>query len=309
MTESPYKQKIDEIRDLLTKLVGNIFRLFGPTGKRYRDNQKKLRIAIISFIVPFIFVIFKLKVLPNEFRLGIWAIVIFVLAILAVLGTAWALYFKLHKRFWPLLVLVFAYISVSFMFLAILFLLPITERFYLLGGFLILVVIIAVIFHILLLSINIMNVNLFYYIPLSDLGETITYLVSSVMIFMFSYVFYIVFLRYITTIIIYKLIVFLLGAFILYVVVSFAFIYYYFAVFMRSFKASVFFAVIFLTFSIVSSFLFKSPLYMALLLTVAYFTTIGIFIHDQKNTYSDKVVKTYVLLDILLFLILIISVI
>jgi hypothetical protein len=175
------------IRKQFELLRTNFMVLLAPGDKQFKDMSKRVRLMGVSFVVPLLYAIMKLFLFPNLTELWVWGLVSLGLGILLYVLTIWGLKGQIRKESFLSALPFPALFSFSYsIFLSVSFVGPV-NRVYLLGVFLVMLLIFMVSLYIITLAINVLNVNLFYTIPLGRLGESVTYITSIVIAFLISY--------------------------------------------------------------------------------------------------------------------------
>lgn len=182
--DSPWNLILRQLDQLRT----NLQLLISPGDRQFKDVPKRVRLMVVSMGVPLLFAFSKVWLLPQSESIYLWAVVAIALAAVTYIGLIWGLKGQVRKdSFVTVLLLPSLFVLANVLFLGLLFVGEL-NRVYLWGLFGIALATFMVLLYIFLLAVNILNVTLFYTIPLSRLGETVAYIFSIVTVFLGSYV-------------------------------------------------------------------------------------------------------------------------
>lgn len=192
--ETNTKTPIDSIRRQIKTLRTNTFLILAPGNKNFKDISKRLRLMFLSALIPLVLAAVKVSGLTQFFPFIDTVIlnlaVATVLSILSFFATIWALKFQLRKESYYSVL----HLSPLFVFTSTTMILTLfpgeLNRLYLLSSFILVIGIFMILYYIVLMAVNVLNVNLFYVIPLSKLGESIQYLSVVFSLFMLYYATY-----------------------------------------------------------------------------------------------------------------------
>ena len=170
------------------QLRSNLQVLISPGDKQFKDVPKRVRLMLVSFAVPLLFAITKIYIFPLGSSLYLWAVVGIVLAVVTYLGVYWGVKGQVRSdSYFSVLPMPSLFVLAHCLFLSFVFVGAI-NRVYLWGLFVLAISVFMIFLYILSLAINILNVSLFYTIPLSRLGESVAFISSIVTVFLGSYV-------------------------------------------------------------------------------------------------------------------------
>jgi len=211
--DSPITAIIKQWRDIRK----NFSLLLSPGDSQFKDLPKRVRLMLISLIIPLLHLITRSTLIPGlgNIRLagkfGIFiqqysvlsGIVLWIISVLhnqplitglviiwlgriTYKGLIWGMNKQIRKESRHSILLIGALFSVSIsLFIEVIFTGALSNS-YAWGLFVFASAIYMILLYILSLIINILNVNLFYTIPLSRLGESGIYIFSVVIYFLFS---------------------------------------------------------------------------------------------------------------------------
>lgn len=153
-----------------------------------KDRGKRLRLVLIAILIPLLFGIARLEIINLVGSLSlVWLVILSSLfAFITYTATIYGFRGQVKRdSFFTSLALPSLYVFCTTLFLDTLFA-ENFERLYRTGGFVLLLFIFMVTLYIVLLSANIINVNLFKAIPLAEIGYTVMYLVGIISIYFIS---------------------------------------------------------------------------------------------------------------------------
>lgn len=173
-------QQIDQIRS-------NFQVLLAPGEKQFKDLPKRVRLMVVALGIPFLYALLKAYLLPENLSF-VWVLMVSLgLGALTYVSMIWGLKGQVRREsYWSVLLLPSVLVVANSLFLSTVFVGGI-NRVYLWGFFTGAIFMFMTLLYILALAVNILNVTLFYTIPLSRLGESVAYISSIVTIFLLSY--------------------------------------------------------------------------------------------------------------------------
>jgi len=289
---------VTRLKILVEQLRSNLQVLISPGDKQFKDVPKRVRLMLVSFAVPLLFAITKIYIFPLSSSLYLWAVVGTVLAVLTYLGVYWGVKGQVRTdSYFSVLPMPSLFVLANCLFLSFLFVGAI-NRVYLWGLFVLAISVFMTFLYILSLAINILNVSLFYTIPLSRLGESVAFISSIVTVFLGSYVVAETAVPMIVAKSYTEL--GLLGLFVL--VSTFVLILSLWKYFVVSTKSVVVSVACLSLFLLVTLFVFvmASPYawISAILQGMVAYVLLGFIIHKEQNTYKKSVVIEYIVVVI-----------
>jgi hypothetical protein len=178
---------LTKIRLQWSQLRANLQVLLSPGDKQFKDLPKRVRLMVVSFGIPMLYSLSKLVIFQESTSVVLWGIMGIVLATLTYIGMYWGLKGQIRKdSYFSVLLLPSIFVFANILFLSTIFIGGI-NRLYLWGLFAAAIAMFMTVLYILSLAVNILNVTLFYSIPLSRLGETVAYISSIITLFLISY--------------------------------------------------------------------------------------------------------------------------
>ncbi len=295
------------IKHQLEQLRTNFLVLLSPGDKQFKDLPKRVRLMMVSLIIPALLGITKLVIFPTMQSVGMWAVIALILAVICYLLTIWGLKNQIRRESYLATLPLPSIFTFSYsLFLAEVFSTQI-NRVYLLGLFLTALVFFTVLLYIFELAVNVLNVNLFYTIPLSRLGESVAYLGSIVTTFFAVYSANAVLMplissdQYIAAIIVCLILWCVLA--LLSNVLFMYFLPYQRGSFLLSLILSFFITVICCISSIFFAYIWQGALFTAAITYVLF----GYLIHKEQNTLKFSVILEFIAIFIALFLLVVLS--
>lgn len=178
---------ITRISNQVSQIRANFQVLLSPGDRQFKDLPKRVRLMIVSFLVPMLFAVSKLFLFSSTTSPLIWGLVAAALAVLTYGGMYWGVKGQIRKdSLTSVLPLPSLFVFANVLFVSSVFVGEV-NRLYLWGLFSLALITFMVLLYVLSLAVNILNVTLFYTIPLSRLGETVAYLSSLITLFLFAY--------------------------------------------------------------------------------------------------------------------------
>ena len=276
------KQQIDALR-------ANFQVLLSPGEKQFKDLTKRVRLMIVSLLIPLCFAAAKIFIFPQMTSLFVWAGVALVLGALTYWGMIWGLKGQIEKESYiSVLTLPSLLVIGNALFLSTTFVGQI-NRLYLWGLFTLATVVFMVLLYILALAVNILNVTLFYTIPLSRLGESVAYISGIIILFLFSYVASAVLVPLVVAVNWSSIVIFCSALAVLIFVLTSS-LWFYFVPYFRGF---------WLYSVLVSMFLFSTVMTFTVFLPYAWlvgvisslvgYVVYGYVIHKEQNTFKSAI--------------------
>lgn len=178
---------LTKISDQLSQIRANFQVLLSPGDKQFKDLPKRVRLMLVSFFIPALFAASKLLLFTSTTSPLIWSLIALALAILTYGGMYWGIKGQIRRdSLTSVLPLPSLFVFANVLFLSTVFVGEV-NRLYLWGLFSLALITFMILLYVLSLAVNILNVTLFYTIPLSRLGETVAYLSSLITLFLFTY--------------------------------------------------------------------------------------------------------------------------
>lgn len=172
--------------DLIRK---NFLVLIGRGDKQYKDLSKRARLMMVSFVIPLAYLLVKMLVIKGINSILLSFYIAIAVGFLTYLGILWGFKAQVRKEsYFTVIPLVTLFSMASSMFLGTIFV-GVLDRVYLWVLFVIGVAVYMLSLYIMSLAANVLNVSLFYTIPLSRLGESVMYIYSVVTVFLTVYIF------------------------------------------------------------------------------------------------------------------------
>lgn len=291
----------NRIRKQVDQLRSNLHVLISPGDKQFKDVPKRVRLMVVSIGAPLLFAFSKVLLLPQSDSIYLWAIIAVALAAITYIGLIWGLKGQVRKdSFVTVLLLPSLFVLANVLFLGLLFVGEL-NRVYLWGLFGIALAMFMVLLYIFSLAVNILNVTLFYTIPLSRLGETVAYIFSIITVFLGSYV---VAETVLPLLVNHRWVELLLHAG--FVLVStgglVSAIWRYFVNSSKVFWLSVLGMSVFLTVSL-GVFVFSLPYawLAAIMQSAVAYLLIGFVIHKEQNSFKSPVIIEYAIAILVMF--------
>lgn len=178
---------IERIKKKLRLIRANVLLLLSPGDKQFKDLPKRVRLMLISFAIPLLIGALKVFVLKEEMFFPWWVISSLVLGGITYGALYWGLKGQVRKEsYFSVLPIATWFVVAYTLFIATTFVTPV-NRLFLWFFFVVSLAVLMIILYVLSLAINVLNVTLFYTIPLSRLGETVSYLASVMTVFLVSH--------------------------------------------------------------------------------------------------------------------------
>lgn len=291
------------VQHKLEQLRRNFVVLLSPGDKQFKDLPKRVRLMLVSFLLPVLFAVTKLFILP-EARLSVWILIAIVLGIICYFAVYWGVNRQVRKEsYMSILPLPALFTVANTMFLAVTFAGPI-NRLYLLILFLLATMMFMILLYILSLAINVLNVNLFYTIPLSKLGESVAYMAAVVQVFLITYAAVVVLMPLIATgqYVIVAGLIGILGFFLLLLSLAIAF---YFLPYQRNVLliSIVLAGVLTITAGVCSVFLayaWEGAIIASMMSYILY----GYIIHKEQNTLKNGIILEFIAISFVIIVLL-----
>lgn len=296
---------VTKIRQQWGQIKANLQVLLSPGDKQFKDLPKRVRLMLVSFGIPILYTISKLLIFPQSTSVVLWGIIGVILAAITYGGIYWGLKGQVRKdSFFSVLPLPSFLVFANVLFLSTLFIGEI-NRLYLWGLFMLAIAMFMILLYILSLAVNILNVTLFYTIPLSRLGETVAYISSVIVFFLLGYATTDIMIPQIVMGMWWKLGVSILCFFVVSVLLTDALWRYFFTsnrgLSLLSLSIGAVITVIFAVFA----FTLPYTWLVGVLLSVVVYVLYGYIIHKEQNTYKSAVIAEFwILLAVTFFAIL-----
>lgn len=304
--EPEIENPLAQIRRQLESMKVNLSLIISPGSKRFKDLSKRVRLMFVAFGIPAIYMIIRLILLEQTIQPIIWIIISAGLALISYIGVMWGLKFQIRKEsYYSVLNIPAVFTFSTTLFLSILFFTPL-NRVYLVTTFIIAIAIFMVLFYIIMLAVNVLNVNLFYVIPLSKLGESLLYLSSSITAFILSFSIGWVVLYSIKLSDWFQVIAMIFAGIIVFIALYVSTIYYYLPLTRSGFIVAFLLGIMMLFATLALSILLPYIFVAAFLVSLGIYVTLGIIIHKAQNTLKGNIYAEYLI--ILLIIIAIIGI-
>ncbi|MCC7303793.1 hypothetical protein IT418_00015 [bacterium] len=300
-SDSPWAKVLKQVEQVRS----NFQVLLAPGEKQFKDLPKRVRLMVVSFGTPLIFSILKLYVFPTSHSISLWSILAFGLGLLTYWGTYWGLKGQVRRESYvSVLLLPSLFVIVNTLFLSTVFVGEI-NRLYLWGLFGLSLIVYMIFLYTLSLAVNILNVSLFYTIPLSRLGETVAYIAGVIVLFLLSYTIFQRTLPYVVAMDTTALALLFGGAFIITTALVTA-LWNYFVPSSRGFWLFVTLSSVFLTISLSVASLFLPSAWVAgIAHGMVSYVFVGYVIHKEQNTLNNTVYWELFAISVLSFLLVI----
>lgn len=293
---------LTRIRSQWMQIKANFNVLLSPGDKQFKDLPKRVRLMLTSFAIPTLFAVCKILLLPETTSMVIWGMIGLALAVLTYGGMYWGVKAQVRKdSYFSVLPFPSIFVFANILFLSSVFVGEV-NRLYLWGLFAVSLVMFMVTLYILALAINVLNVTLFYTIPLSRLGETVAYIAAVVTVFLLSFAAAVLSLPLVVThewVKLALLVVVYGGAVALQVGALFRYFVPYYRGFL-SFVSSITIAILlsFGVFAITAPFAWLTAVMTSLVAYIVF----GYVIHKEQNTFKTAVIWEYIALMTVMFL-------
>lgn len=283
--DSPWAKIIRQ----MDQIRSNFQVLLAPGEKQFKDLPKRVRLMVVSFGVPLLFSILKLYIFPTSTSLLLWSILAFVLGLITYLGIYWGLKGQVRRESYvSVLLLPALFVITNTLFLSTVFVGEI-NRLYLWGLFGLASIAFMIFLYILSLAVNILNVSLFYTIPLSRLGESVAYISGVIILFLLSYTMFLQVLPYVVAGDLGALLLLFLGILLITGALVMA-LWNYFVPYSRGFWVFVALSSLFLTISLSITSIFLPYSWLAgVIHGMVSYIFIGYVIHKEQNTLNSAV--------------------
>jgi len=301
--ETTSKNPLQSIQNQLKQLRVNTFLILSPGNKQFKDISKRLRLMFLSAGIPLLLLVVKwlnISAYLSFLDAAIHPLLIaFFLSVIAFIGTLWGLKFQLRKESYYSIL----HLSPLFVFSASTLILTLfpgeLNRLYLVSSFIFATGLFMILYYIVLMSVNILNVNLFYVIPLSKLGESLHYMTVIASVFMLLLAsFQSIYTAIVNNVSIVATI--WAGVTILIVLISTIMtLFYYLPVVQSTTSLAVNIAIITLI-TAIFSFLFLPYVVLAAFVSgLVMYVLLGVIIHQSQNTFKIHVFLEYGLIYLL----------
>ncbi len=284
--DSPFTKiarQLDQIRS-------NFQVLLAPGEKQFKDLPKRVRLMVVSFGIPLVYALLKVYVIQSSTSILIWGVIAFLLGLLTYWGIYWGVKGQVRQEsYWSVLLLPGLFVISNILFLSTVFVGEI-NRLYLWGLFALAIITFMTILYILSLAVNILNVSLFYTIPLSRLGESVAYICSVIMMFLISYTLFEHLLPYLIALNFTAIGILLGGTFVLLGAIVTA-LWNYFVPYSRGFWLFVLLSTMFLTISLAISTTFLPFAWISgVVHGMVSYVFMGYIIHKEQNTLNKTII-------------------
>jgi hypothetical protein len=284
------------IKRQLEQIRGYFWLLLSPGDKQFKDMPKRVRLMFVSFTVPLIFLTLKV-VFPIIFSDHLWAVLAsIVLGLVTYAGVFWGVKGQVRKEsLYSVMAMPLWFVTTYSMFLFTIFSGDI-NRVYLWALFSVAIAAFMVGLYIISLTANILNVTLFYTIPLSKLGESIAYLLGIAILFFITYVSDVIALQYFQNLNYVELGISSLITFLSIFGVT-GYLWGYFVVRRRGhFWFTALFSLLIFVFLAVLAVVIDVPWKLASVVSAIAYVLYGQVIHKEQNTLSATIITEFSLI-------------
>jgi hypothetical protein len=279
----------------IEQLRGNFLLLLSPGDKQFKDLPKRVRLMVIAFVVPLFFVVLKVW-LPSIFIEHLWAFCASILlGGITYAGMYWGVKGQVRKEsYFSVMAMPTWFVLAYSMFLFTIFSGEI-NRVYLWVLFTVAISAFMILLYIIALTVNILNVTLFYTIPLSRLGESIAYMLGVITVFLVTYVADVIAIEHFQSKN-YLNVGILVGVTTLVIFGITSYLWIYFVAQRKGhFWFTVLFSLLIVTFMGAFATIIDVPWKLATMVSVVSYVLYGQVIHKEQNTFSLAVLVEFLL--------------
>lgn len=300
-TDDPFQR----LKNQATEIKMNFLKLFSAGNKQFKDISKRVRLMAVAILIPIAFGIVKIRLAQDVTLPQFWAIVAVVLSTLSIPAILWALKFQIRKEAYFSVIPIFpVFVFLFVFFFAVIFPDP-TTRVYLTTLFIGTMFVFSVALYIIGLSLNVLNVNLFYLIPLSKIAESIIYLLTPVFGFFLSFGFLLSLWFFVNESSILGIISTITASLVINYIIYYSYLSYFTPLARKSNETALMLAILVVIITVLAGLLTKYIWIAAIIISLYQYIVNGVMIHRVQNSLKFSTIIEYSLIGIIILVLLV----